>query len=59
VLLEVDAHRLTSPLVVERGSGGGDERFPHVYGPVNWDAVVTMHPFVPAADGSFEWPPGT
>ena len=57
VLLEVDTGKLTSPLMVERGSGGGDARFPHVYGPVNWDAVVAVHALDPGPDGSFDWSP--
>jgi uncharacterized protein (DUF952 family) len=48
------------------GRGGGEatdrlagagERFPHIYGPLNADAVVDVLPFEPAADGSFELPP--
>jgi uroporphyrinogen-III synthase len=55
VLLEIDPPRLTSPLRVE--PSGGD-RFPHVYGPLNWDAVVAAHPFEPGPDGLFEAPAG-
>ena len=57
VLLEIDARRLSAPLVVERGTGAGDERFPHVYGPVNRDAVVAEHPFAEGPDG-FRAPAG-
>lgn len=39
VLLVIDPTRLTSPLVVEAVAGTGDE-YPHVYGPINVDAVV-------------------
>jgi uncharacterized protein (DUF952 family) len=39
VLLRVDPDRLTSPVVVEDLVGGG-EAFPHVYGPINLDAVI-------------------
>ena len=55
VLLEIDVARLQSPLEVERGTGGTGERFPHVYGPVSWDAVVAVHPFAPGPDGSFSF----
>ena len=43
VLLVIDPARLTSPLVVEPVAGTGDE-FPHVYGPINLDAVVRLEP---------------
>jgi uncharacterized protein (DUF952 family) len=40
VLLHVDEQLLTSPLVYEQ-LPGAPEPFPHVYGPINVDAVVT------------------
>ncbi|MFL6157047.1 MAG: DUF952 domain-containing protein, partial [Marmoricola sp.] len=43
VLLVIDTARLTSPLVVEEAPGSG-ERFPHIYGPLNLDAVVETRP---------------
>jgi glutathione S-transferase len=39
LLLQIDGARLRSPLRVERVSAHG-EAFPHVYGPLNRDAVV-------------------
>ena len=42
VLLEIDPALLTSPLVVEPVPGTDDE-FPHIYGPLNLDAVVATH----------------
>lgn len=41
VLLAIDTDRLTSP-VVEEAPPGADETFPHVYGPINTDAVVQV-----------------
>jgi uncharacterized protein (DUF952 family) len=55
VLLEIDPPRLSSPLHVEEADG---QRFPHVYGPINWDAVVAVLPFEPGPDGSFAEPSG-
>jgi uncharacterized protein (DUF952 family) len=40
LLLHVDEQRLTSPLVYEQLPGAPDT-FPHIYGPLNLDAVVT------------------
>jgi glutathione S-transferase len=48
VLLRIDPHRLTSPLVVEDLVGAG-EPFPHVYGPIAVDAVIDATPVQPAA----------
>jgi len=42
VLLEIDPGRLTSELRVEEVPEAGDS-FPHIYGPLNLDAVVAVH----------------
>lgn len=44
VLLEIEESGLTSKLVLENTTGG-DELFPHVYGPLNLDAVIRIEPF--------------
>jgi uncharacterized protein (DUF952 family) len=41
VLLVIDPARLTSPLRVEPV---GDDEYPHIYGPLNLDAVVEIRP---------------
>ena len=38
VILEIDATKLDSKLVVEPSTGG--ENYPHIYGSVNRDAIV-------------------
>jgi uncharacterized protein (DUF952 family) len=53
VLLYVDMERLSSPVVYENLEGGA-EVFPHVYGPIDLDAVRNVTPFEPAEDGSFD-----
>ncbi len=46
VLLHVDEHKLTSRLVYEQ-LPGAPEAFPHVYGPINLDAVVAAERLEP------------
>jgi uncharacterized protein (DUF952 family) len=41
VLLHIDEQRLSSPLVWE-GAQDVDDAFPHVYGPIDLDAVVRV-----------------
>ncbi len=56
VLLVIDAGRVSAPVVVEN-TEGGSELYPHVYGPLNVDAVREVLPFPPREDGTFELPP--
>ena len=42
VLLEIDPSRLTSELRIDEVPEAGDS-FPHIYGPLNLDAVVRVH----------------
>ena len=57
VLLCVDAERLVPELRYENLEGGA-LLFPHVYGPINLDAVRQVVAFPPEADGSFRMPSG-
>lgn len=68
LLLEVDASRLDSELRWEapvhpsaapvQGSLPPESLFPHLYGPLNPEAVFAAHPFEPGAGGEFNLPPG-
>ncbi|MDI1242390.1 MAG: DUF952 domain-containing protein [bacterium] len=40
VILKLDVNKLTSKLVSEPSTGG--EVYPHIYGPINLDAVVEV-----------------
>ena len=53
VLLVIDPARLTSDLRWEPGVDLASELFPHIYGPLNLDAVVEVLAFEPDADGHF------
>ena len=52
-LLWIESDRLASP-VVHENLEGGEELFPHVYGPIDLEAVVAVTPFRPGADGRFD-----
>lgn len=56
LLLAVDVAALRADLVYENTTGGS-EPFPHLYGPLNLDAVRHVWPLVPAPDGRFAWSP--
>jgi uncharacterized protein (DUF952 family) len=47
VLLEIDSDLLTSEVRYDKVPGDGT--FPHLYGPLNLDAVVQVWPFTPGA----------
>ena len=51
VLLLIDPARVTAEIKVEGG-------FPHVYGPLNLDAIDRVLPFQPKPDGTFALPAG-
>ena len=57
LLLVVEPSRLGAPLRVENLEGG-DELFPHIYGPLELAAVVQTARMRRAEDGSFRLPPG-
>ena len=51
VLLVIDPERVGSPIRYERVPGQADP-YPHIYGPLNLDAVVETRPFQPPAPRS-------
>jgi uncharacterized protein (DUF952 family) len=52
VLLLIDTDKLSSAVRFERPDAGG-EAFPHVYGPIDLDAVFEATPYRPGPDGRF------
>lgn len=53
VLLSIDESKVTSP-IREENTEGGTELFPHIYGPLNVDAVVRTRRLKPNPDGTLE-----
>ncbi len=56
VLLVIEPARLAADLVYEDCYEAG-QPFPHIYGPLNLDAVSRVVPFPPLPDGTFSLPP--
>lgn len=56
VLLVIDEARV-AVRVVRENLEGGEALYPHLYGPLNLDAVARVVELFPAADGTFAWPP--
>ena len=63
ILLKVDPSLLSSELRWEPPSGGSPppgvpegELFPHVYGPINLDAIVNVYDLDAGPDGSYKTP---
>ncbi len=66
VLLEVDVARLSANLRWEppahpggaapQGQPHAEDLFPHLYGPLNLDAVRAVHDFTPNPAGLFQFP---
>jgi uncharacterized protein (DUF952 family) len=56
VILEIDQSKLKSELLWEPGTDKADEVFPHIYGPLNLEAVVHVFEFEPGSQGMFSLP---
>ncbi len=56
VILVVDPSRLTSQVRWEVGTDEAGELFPHIYGPLNLEAVLRVLDFEPGTDGKFHLP---
>lgn len=55
ILLKIDPAKLSARLVYEDCYESGHQ-FPHIYGPLNLDAVTGFVAFPPNADGTFSLP---
>jgi uncharacterized protein (DUF952 family) len=52
MLLVIDASQVDAPIAYE-GADNRGQPFPHIYGPLNLDAVLRAEPFAPGEDGFF------
>jgi uncharacterized protein (DUF952 family) len=52
IVLVIDTDRLRSPVRYESMPGSAEE-FPHIYGPLNADAVIATMPLERGPDGQF------
>jgi uncharacterized protein (DUF952 family) len=55
IILFIDSAKVISLIKYEPDSESGI-LYPHVYGPINLDAVVKIKEFLPKEDGSFDSP---
>jgi uncharacterized protein (DUF952 family) len=54
VVLKIDP-TLVEAEIIDENLEGGEELFPHIYGRLNWDAVVGMSPLKADENGHFEF----
>jgi uncharacterized protein (DUF952 family) len=54
-LLHIDPERVAAEIRTEN-LAGGETLFPHIYGPLNLDAVISVEAFEPGSDGTFTYP---
>ncbi len=57
VLLQIDIDTLDAVVVDEPPFAGSPDRFPHIYGPINVDAVVATYEWNRAAGAGWVLPP--
>ncbi|MBI5877462.1 MAG: DUF952 domain-containing protein [Chloroflexi bacterium] len=53
IVLVIDRAQVTAPV---KDEGADGDLFPHIYGPLNLDAVTHVVPFEPRPDGGFDAP---
>ncbi|KZD23832.1 DUF952 domain-containing protein [Tardiphaga robiniae] len=51
ILLKIDPSKVTSPIRYE--DAGNGKLYPHIYGPLDLEAIVGTIDFTPRADGTF------
>jgi len=56
VLLVINPQKVKAELRWEAGVDSPDELYPHIYGPLNLDAVTSVIDFIAEDDGNFHLP---
>jgi uncharacterized protein (DUF952 family) len=56
VILEIDPSKLKPEVRWEAGTDKTDELFPHIYGPLNLEAILSVFDFEPDPEGKFTLP---
>ena len=54
LLLWIDPKKVNADIKYEQGSERTNQRYPHIYGPLNLDAVLAISDFAPGTDGVFQ-----
>ena len=53
ILLWIDPDKVEAVIKNELVSEESDQRYPHIYGPLNLDAVISISDFEPGPDGVY------
>ena len=53
ILLHINVEKLGSKLKYEAASNG--DIFPHIYGPIEREAIISFETLLPDIDGNFNW----
>lgn len=54
ILLWIDSYKVNADIKYELGSEGSNERYPHIYGSLNLDAIISISDFAPGPDGVYQ-----
>lgn len=58
IILWIDPNKLSAEVIYEPGTEDSGELFPHIYGPINLDAILAVYDLVPGYDGVYKEIPG-
>jgi uncharacterized protein (DUF952 family) len=58
IILWIDPDKLNAKVLYEPGIEDSGELFPHIYGPINLDAILAAYDLVPGYNGVYKEIPG-